>query len=401
MNTENPTAVLSGLSLLRCFIGEKIPTLVISSDPDDVTFNSKYCRRKRLIANSVSEPANAVRDLEELAESFSEKAVLYYGDDPTLLLISRNRERLEKYYLFQLPDPEMVEQLVDKTLFAGLAESRELPVPKTVTSNQAPTAEAALKVLSLPCVVKPNLRDGWYECEAVMKQGGTPLKALRANTAAELDSLYRTVGRFTNDFVVQEYVPGGDDCIYSFHAYFDRNSEPLAWYVGRKIRTYPKESGASTYLELVKEPEVADLGIEILKKLKFTGPVKIDFKKDPARNRFYLLEINARFNLWNYLGAASGVNLPLAAYKDLTGQTCEPQTEYRTGVRWLAFGDDLRTFVRHYRPAGDLTWAEWLKSYGSKKVYQIFSWRDPYPFVLSLSRYSKAFYRRLGKGVVK
>lgn len=401
MNTDNPTAVLAGLSLLRCFVGEKIFTLVISSDPDDVTFKSKYCRRKRLIASPVSDPAKAVRDLEELGESFSQKPVLYYGDDPTLLLISRNRERLEKYYLFQLPEPEMVEQLVDKTLFAGLADSRELPVPRTLTSKRAPTAEAALKLLSLPCIVKPNLRDGWYECEAVMKQGGLPIKALRANTAAELDSLYRTVGEFTNDFVVQEYVPGGDDCIYSFHAYFDSHSEPLAYYVGRKIRTYPKESGASTYLELVKEPEVVELGTEILKKLKFTGPVKIDFKKDPIRNGYYLLEINARFNLWNHLGTACGVNLPLVAYRDLAGQTCEPQKEYRTGVRWLAFGDDLRAFVRHYRPAGDLTWVGWLKSYGSKKVYQIFSWRDPYPFVLSLSRYSKAFYRKLGKGEVK
>lgn len=398
---DNPTAVLSGLSLLRCFIGERIPTLVISADPDDVTFKSKYCRQKRLIANPVSAPANAVRDLEELGKSFAEKAVLYYGDDPTLLLISRNRERLEKYYRFQLPEPEMVEQMVDKTLFAGLAESRDLPVPKTVTSIQAPTAEAALEILSLPCIVKPNLRDGWYECEAVMNRGGTPLKALRANTAEELDSLYRSVGQFTNDFVVQEYVPGGDDCIYSFHAYYDSHSEPIAWYVGRKIRTYPKESGASTYLELVKEPEVAELGMEILKKLKFVGPVKIDFKKDPVRNRYYLLEINARFNLWNYLGTASGINLPLVAYRDLTGQPCERQTNYRTGVRWLAFGDDLRSFVRHYRPAGDLTWMGWLKSYGSKKVYQVFAWRDPYPFLLSLSRYSRAFYRKLGKGVVK
>jgi len=401
MNPVKPAVVLSGLSILRCFADEEIPTLVISANPGDVTLRSRYCRQKRLIASPVSEPARAISDLEELGKSFSERPVLYYGDDSMLLLISRNRERLAKYYRFQLPEPELVEQLVDKTQFACLADSGGLPVPRTVTSGRAGTAKEALKFVSLPCVVKPNLHEGWCERRAVTQRGGIPQKALRAENAGQLDSLYRTVGEFTNDFVVQEYVPGGDDCIYSFHGYFNSHSEPLAWYVGRKIRTYPKESGASTYLELVKEPEVVELGMEILKKLKFVGPVKIDFKKDPARNRYYLLEINARFNLWNYLGAASGVNLPLIAYRDLTGQACEPQTDYRTGVRWLAFGDDLRTFVRHYRPAGELSWGRWLRSYGSKKVYQTFSWRDPYPFVVSLLSYSKSFYGRLGKGVVK
>lgn len=399
--TANPTVVLSGLSLLRCFAGKRIPSVVISAVPDDVTFHSRYCIQKRVIASPGAEPARAARDLIELGKSFFEKPVLYYADDPMLLLISRNRESLARYYRFQMPESEIVQQLVDKTRFAGFAECNELPVPKTVTSAQAPSAEDALKLLSLPCVVKPDLREGWYECEAVMARGGAPTKALRANDADELAAVYRQVKLFTNDFVIQEYIPGGDECIYSFHAYFNRHSDPLAFYVGRKIRTYPNESGASTYLELVKEPGVVDLGVELLKKLRFTGPVKIDFKKDPVTNRYYLLEINARFNLWNYLGAACGVNLPLAAYQDLIGQTADAQRDYRTGVRWLAFGDDLRAFVRHYRPAGDLNWAGWLRSHASRKVYQVFSWRDPYPFVHSLARYSKAFYRRLGKEVVK
>ena len=53
----------------------------------------------------------------------------------------------------------------------------------------------------------------------------------------------------------------------------------------------------------------------MLERLAFVGVVKLDYKRDPRTGRFYLLEVNPRFNLWNHLGAAAGVNLPLLAYR--------------------------------------------------------------------------------------
>ena len=97
-----------------------------------------------------------------------------------------------------------------------------------------------------------------------------------------------------------------------------------------------------------------------------------------------LLEVNARFNLWNRLGAVSGVNLPLIAYRDLTGGAVEPATEYQTRTRWLSFGDDARAFVRDYAPAGDLTTLDWLRSYRGSLVYDVFAWDDPQPFLMHL-----------------
>jgi predicted ATP-grasp superfamily ATP-dependent carboligase len=128
---------------------------------------------------------------------------------------------------------------------------------------------------------------------------------------------------------------------------------------------------------------------------------KIDFKKDSRRGNFFVLEINARFNLWNYLGAACGVNIPRVAYKYLLGQPCKPQHEYRTGIKWLSFGNDLRAFLRDYNREGDLSWRRWLLSYRSRKVYDVFSWRDPYPSVITLLNESKGFCRHLAERVGK
>lgn len=399
---QDVTAILCGdLNMLRCFVKGGIPTLLVSSDPRDIAFHSKYCHEKGVIANPLSEPDKTVQDLVELGQKFSERPVLYYGDDNMLLLISRNRERLNKYFRFLLPEPDLVEDLVDKTRFASLANRLEFPTPKTVFSHQVETTKDVGKYLSLPCILKPNLRVGWFEFQPNIDANGKPKKVLRANNFVELENQLTKMRQFTKDFIVQEYVRGGDDCIYSFHSYFNKNSEVLSHYVGRKIRTYPKDSGISTYLELVNEPEIVRLGLEILKKLKFVGIVKIDFKKDINSNQFYILEVNPRFNLWNYLGTVCGVNLPQVAYMDLLGEGCQNQQGYKTGIKWLSFGNDLRAFIRDYHKDGDLTWWQWLLSYRGPKVYDIFSWQDPYPFVFSLMDYSKALCRQLTNGIFK
>lgn len=401
MGSNRITSVLCGdLNMLRCFVGTGIPTLLVSADSGDVIFHSRYCHQKRVIADCVTSPGEAVRDLEELGRSFSEKPVLFYGDDAMLMLISSNRERLAKYYRFLMPEHELVEALVDKSQFAQLAEKLELAAPKTITSRQVMSTDDIERYISLPCVLKANPENAWFRSSAIREEGGKPQKALRANNRAELDRLYGRIKQYTDSFVVQEYIEGGDNCIYSFHAYLDRKGEALAHFVGRKIRTYPKDTGLSAYLELVKEPEVVRLGLDILKKLDFVGPVKIDFKKEASTNRFYVLELNARFTLWNYLGAVCGVNLPQAAYKDLTGEPPAVETDYRAGVRWLSFGNDFRAVIRDYHRDGDISWADWLLSYKGEKVYDIFSWRDPYPFVKTVMNYSRALYRRAGKGRV-
>lgn len=402
MSNDAVTAVLCGdLNMLRCFVGSAIPTVVVSSREDDVTFHSRYCRAKRVIAEPRSNPEKAVAGLLELGRTFNERPALFYGDDAMLLLVSRHREMLEKHYRFLMPNRDLVEDIVDKTRFADLAERAGLPTPRTVRSTQMGSPEEVEQHLSLPVILKPNFHLGWFRSKAIIDQGGKPQKVFRANDLAELKHLYGKIQEFTHDFIIQEYIAGGDDCIFSFHTYLDQSSTPLAYYVGRKIRTYPKDSGVSTYLKLVKQPEVVEAGLDILKRLNLVGPVKIDFKKDASRNRLYLLELNARFNLWNYLGAISGINLPVIAYADLLGRQRAQPKDYNTSYRWLSFGNDFRAFLRDYHPDGDLSWGRWLLSFKARKIYDIFAWSDPYPFAASILDYFKALFTRWAKGATR
>jgi len=107
----------------------------------------------------------------------------------------------------------------------------------------------------------------------------------------------------------------------------------------------------------------------------------MDFKRSAANERFYLLEINTRFNLWHHLGAKNGVNLPRIAYDYLVHGRRPGHVQASETYRWLSFSYDRRAY-RELAAAGKLGAVRWLWSLlQAPKVYALFSWTDPAPFM--------------------
>ena len=152
----------------------------------------------------------------------------------------------------------------------------------------------------------------------------------------------------------------------------------MAEFTGRKIRTYPLEYGYSTSLVITDATDVAELGRDLVKRLNLRGVAKFDFKRGPG-GKLRLLEVNPRFNLWHYLGAVAGVNLPALVYADLVGQLRPRISEARPGVRWCHIQKDLMAA----RTSGVRlsTWLSWILRCEAK--YE-FAWDDPLPFVYML-----------------
>jgi D-aspartate ligase len=390
-----PAVLLGDLNMLRCFAGTGIPTIVATTDPGDVTLRSRHARRTALIARfDDPDPERPLADLERLAAGERDRPVLFYGTDEQLLFLSRHHERLVRTFRFRLP-PIPAAVLVDKIRFGAFARSRGLPVPAQLASRGS-TPDEALARLRLPCVIKPARHIGWFTHARL--HGGGPRKAIIVHTPGELRAAWDAVAAYEPSFIVQEYIPGGEHEIYSFHAYIDAAGGVLAWFVGRKVRTFPRDAGVSTFLHLVDEPRVAMLGRDLVARAELRGPVKLDLKHDPTTDRFYLFDINARFNLWHHLGAAAGINLPRIAYDDLVGvrQPAGVALPYATDIHWLSFSNDVRTFLRSYHPAGELGWGAWLSSLvRGRKVFDVFAWDDPMPSVASVLHYARAASKRL------
>jgi len=117
------------------------------------------------------------------------------------------------------------------------------------------------------------------------------------------------------------------------------------------------------------------LGRALVKRLKFSGVAKFDFKRGPD-GRLRLLEVNPRFNLWHHLGAVAGVNLPALVYGDLIGAPRPNIGPALTGVRWCKPWKDLSAARAAGIPLAE--WIPWVFRCGAKSGL---AWDDPLPLI--------------------
>jgi predicted ATP-grasp superfamily ATP-dependent carboligase len=139
--------------------------------------------------------------------------------------------------------------------------------------------------------------------------------------------------------------------------------------------------GESAFIEMAADESLEAAGRKVALRCPLKGPFKMDFKRDPRDGRWYLLEINARYNLWHYLGAANGVNVPRAAYEYLLDGKRPQPARAEPRYRWLALGLDFKAY-REMAARGEISAARWAASIlASRNVYDIFAWSDPGPWL--------------------
>ena len=102
----------------------------------------------------------------------------------------------------------------------------------------------------------------------------------------------------------------------------------------QELKQVPPEVGTCRVGEAVWVQEVVDAGLRFLRGLGFHGISQVEFKRDPRDGRFKLMEINPRLWQWHGLAAATGVDLPLIAYRDLTGEQVAPASANGSRKRW-------------------------------------------------------------------
>ncbi|HEY3352613.1 MAG TPA: hypothetical protein VGQ83_05160, partial [Polyangia bacterium] len=162
-------------------------------------------------------------------------------------------------------------------------------------------------------------------------------------------------------------------------AFADEQGRVLASFCGRKVRANPPETGESALIELLHDQELDTLGRTLVRRLPLPGPCKIDVKRDPRDGRLVVMEINARFTLWNYLGAVNGVNLPGVAYDYLVDGREPGPLRYTTQYRWLDPYNDYQACRELWGEYGVRTWLRQILT--GDTVQDIFSWSDPQPFM--------------------
>jgi D-aspartate ligase len=345
-------------------------------------FFSRYC--DPLVCPSPdAEPERVLDLLLAEGEKLDRPAVLLPASDAFVRFMSRHRDELRRWFLFALPPPCVLEALVDKWQQYQMAVRAGIPCPRTFHPGSMAEVACIKDQIDYPALLKPCVSHLWAPVF------GT--KGFRIDGPTDLERRLAEIAPSGLDVIVQAIVPGPNTNHYVVRPYFDDSNRPLALYVYRKIRQYPTDFGNGALVETVHAPDAAELGTRLLERLHYRGIASIEFKRDARTGELTLIEINPRSAMSNIVGTRCGVNLPLIAYLDLTGQKPAPRTEYREGVRYIELGKDFRAFLDYYR-RGELGPVEWARSVMTARVFPYFDWHDPLPFVMAAGR---GLWRRL------
>lgn len=377
--TGKPAAVIvgfdsmQGLPAARILAAHGVPVIGVGADPKHSQSKTNCCRE---IVFAPTADEGLIPHLVELGKRLDQKAVLFPCEDTNVLVISRHRDQLEKYYHVLLPDSQVVEMLMDKVSFYSYAQENDLPIPKTFfIKNQQELAEAANE-LNYPCVLKPR------DSAARKWEDETIFKAFKLHDANELIATHQHYQRWTDCFIVQEWIEGDDGDLYSCNCYFDRNSEPQATFVARKIRQWPPETGVSCLGEEVRNDTVLEQTLRLFRNVNYRGLGYMEMKRDKRTGEYFIVEPNiGRPTGRSAIAEAGGVELMYTAYCDALGLPL-PENREQTyqGVKWIHLRKDIQSAIKYWR-RGDLTLGQWWRSMRGKKAYAVASWRDPWPFI--------------------
>ena len=373
------------LALVRSLGRQGIPVLVLTHGDDLLA--AKSCYTTTQLPFEGESEAERVTYLLSLADTMSlDGWVVFPTDDEAAALIGRQHERLSERFLLSTPPWDVLRWAYDKRLSYRLAESLAVPYPRTWASVQV--LELGYEIeLPFPLVIKPAIKEEF-----------NPLTAAKAWHVSDYDELRLRLPEAAELvdpelLLLQETIPGNGQGQLSYAALCEEG-KALASVTARRTRQYPADFGrASTFVETIAHPQVAELSQRLLEEMGYTGLIEVEFKRDSRDGELKLLDINPRVWGWHSLCQRAGVDFPYLAWRHAQGLSV-PASEAEVGVRWLRFSTDLPTSLREIA-RGRLPVRDYLRSLRGPRAQAIFARDDPWPGLVELPMLVATLTRRL------
>jgi predicted ATP-grasp superfamily ATP-dependent carboligase len=384
---------LGALSIMRTLGYLGVAVYGVTSDPRAHALRSRYCRQRFVLPEERASGAALARSLLELRGHFAKKPILIATSDETAIVVADAYDELAEAYLIAQNGGAIVAALADKMTMFGLARKHGLPAPQTLLPRTLEEAKAYAATASYPVMLKGAMGNRLY--------ARTGKKMVFVHGAAELLEQYQLLQDPDQpNLMIQEVIPGGDDEVYIFNGYFDRNSDCLIGYTGRKIRQFPVHVGCASLGECCWVQEVADLTTTFMKKVGYRGILDIGYRKDPRDGRYKVLDINPRVGqAFRLFVSDNDLDVVRALYLDQTGQPVPVDSARREGRRWIIEDYDLISSFDYFRE-GLLSFSNWVRSFKRLEEGAWFSLKDPLPFLDMLGRLALQAFRWIRKRVI-
>jgi len=342
---------------------------------------SKYASF-RIFPDPLNSPKKYIEALIRLAEERSGD-ILIPTSDTAVEVISKNKALLEKYYSVPVPVWSVIETCLEKDKTYKTANRIGVPIPQTFRVEDMDHLMQLSKEIPYPCIIKSSstkMRRYFTRKYFTRKLLRAPGKVIEVKRKTDLITSCKRFLEWQYHPLVQEIIPGPPTQLYHLGAVLDFKSNPVGIFTGRKIRQSPFGFGVATYAESLWVPEIIELGLRLLKKIKYVGIAGIEFKLDPRDKQYKLLEINPR--AWSFISltAYCGVNFPHVLYRMVNGEV-SPLNIFKEGIRWHHLKlDSILLFNQIMKKNHLFSFLDYFKSLRGKRIFATFSLEDLSPF---------------------
>ncbi|MGW5096638.1 carboxylate--amine ligase [Streptomyces nodosus] len=365
-----------GVGAIRSLGRLGIPMYAITEDRYTPAAASRYLRRAFVWPTTgTEEPERLVEGLLRIGRRIGRPTVLVPTDEEAAVLIAEHQDVLAGPFLFPRVDAKLPRRLASKQGLHELCVEHGIPSPAAAFPQSYDDIVAFAEKARFPLVAKN--REAFVRRTRPAVNGTT-----RIATREGLLRLARDWGEHPG-VILQEYLPREEAEDWIVHAYFDRDSTPLALFTGVKVRSWPPHAGMTASAYIVDNPELADLATRFIERIGFTGIVDLDLRFDRRDGRYKLLDFNPRMGAqFRLFENEPGVDVVRAMHLDLTGRTV-PEGAQRSGRRFVVENIDLPALLA-YRRSGYTTPHAPARASGTELAW--LAGDDPRPFFTMLAR---------------
>jgi predicted ATP-grasp superfamily ATP-dependent carboligase len=283
--------------------------LVLLDDKKLPAYHSLF--GKKILVESTKDE-HIIDALIKLGSHFKAQPVLFLSEEKTVEQVSLHRDKISSMYFFNMAEHKQIVALQSKIGFQKLAEKFNSPIPQAIAIEKTSDIKQINK-LTFPCVFKPLYQDSAYAKQFK--------KAYKVEHIEQIESLYVDISPIMPNMLAQEWLHGKDSDIYFCLAYFDKNSQLVSSFSGRKLRSWPLNIGgtASCTNAPKQHQELSDITSTFASNISFTGLMGMEFKFDSYRDGFYMIEPTVgRTDYQHEIATLSGHNLLLQMYRHIS-----------------------------------------------------------------------------------
>lgn len=325
---------VQGLGIIRIFGQNNIPVILIDETSLNIARFSKYC--SRFILYKKKELLSFLLNGNQCKEYTG--WLIIPTNDYHVKVLSQNHNELSEVYKVSTDNWERISLCYNKINTYKLANELNITIPKTYFPENMEDLTSIN--IQFPCIIKPAIMHEFYE---KLKK-----KVFVCNDREELILFYNKASSIipSDQIIVQEIIKGSSENQFSACFLF-QNGKIISSLTACRKRQHPIDFGnATTFAEIIEQPELFNIGEKILKHIGYNGICEVEFKRNSNDGKYYLLEINPRTWKWHLISQKTGKHFLINLYNSFYNLPIIKDSRTDLSVCWKHTITDFPTVIR-------------------------------------------------------